>query len=96
MTTAITFSKFGDLKAGSYGDSAFLRPSYQATIHGVDSTLVINEDAKSADRLWLLAGKCNSKGTILNRVIEWSFDYGFLFSTTSDAPRYDRLTSGCE
>ena len=90
MTTA-TFSKFGDLKAGTYGDSTFLRPSYQATIHGIDST-VINKD----DKLQIGSGywQVNTIQKILFKPNDrWSFDYGFLFSTTSDAPRYDRLTS---
>ncbi|MDG1776348.1 MAG: TonB-dependent receptor [Crocinitomicaceae bacterium] len=88
--TAITFSKFGDLKTGSYGNSAFLRPSYQETINGVDSTLV-NEDSN------LQIGSGYWQANAIQKVYfkpskEWSFDYGFLFSTTSDAPRYDRLT----
>lgn len=88
--TAGTFSRFGDLTAGTYGNNAFLRPSYQETVNGTDSTLTNSDDRNQigsgfwqANAIQKIKFKPNDK---------WSFDYGFIFSTTSDAPRYDRLT----
>lgn len=88
--TAATFSRFGDLKAGTYGNDAFLRPTFQETINGIDTTL-INSD----DRVQVGSGywQANAIQKILFKPNDkWSFDYGFIFSTSSDAPRYDRLT----
>ena len=88
--TAGTFSRFEDLTSGTYGNHAFLRPTYQQSFNGIDST-VTNSNTKrqvgsgywQANAIQKILFKPNDK---------WFFDYGFIFSTTSDAPRYDRLT----
>ncbi|MGB0915168.1 MAG: TonB-dependent receptor [Crocinitomicaceae bacterium] len=88
--TAATFSRYGDLTAGTYGSEAFLRPTYQTTINGIDSTVVnSNERKQVGSGFW----QANAIQKILFKPSDkWTFDYGFIYSTTSDAPRYDRLT----
>lgn len=87
--TAFTFSDFDDLKAGKNGNSHFLRPIYQKSINGAD-TVVINDDPQK--QIYSGYNQTNLLQKILykpNSKIE--FDYGFYYSETSDAPRYDRL-----
>lgn len=87
--TSITYSDFEDLKAGKHGNKHFLRPIYQKTINGRDTTLI---NANARTQLYSAYSQFN----ILQRVKyrpnnKVSFDYGFYYSELSDAPRYDRL-----
>lgn len=87
--TSLTFSRYGDLRAGSNGNSDFLRPTYQERINGVDSTLV-NDDPS----LQIHSGfsQINAIQKIKYQASKnWVIDYSFIYSETSDAPRYDRL-----
>lgn len=87
--TSLTFSRYGDLRAGTNGNSAFLRPSYQQRINGVDSTL-LNDDPS----LQLNSGfaQMNAIQKIKFQASkDWLLDYSFIYSATTDAPRYDRL-----
>lgn len=87
--TSLTFSRYGDLRAGTNGNGAFLRPTYQEQINGVDSTL-INTDPSL---------QINSGFSQMNAIQKikfqasrnWMLDYSFIYSATTDAPRYDRL-----
>ncbi len=87
--TSMTFSRYGDLRAGRNGYAAFLRPTFQQRIDGVDSTLV-NTDPS------LQIGSGFSQMNIMQKVKyqaskNWVLDYSFIYSATTDAPRYDRL-----
>lgn len=88
--TSATYSYFDDLKTGTYGNDYFLRPTYQTTIDGKDTT-VANPNPKNQ------VESGYEQLNFLQRIrfqpnVNWNFDYGFSFSTTSNAPRYDRLT----
>lgn len=88
--TAASFSRFGDLMAGEFGDSAFLRPTFQQRFNGVDSTV----SNAGNERLQVHSGygQLNALQKIRFRPSEnWEFDLSVNYSTTSDAPRYDRL-----
>lgn len=87
--TSVTFSDYGDLKAGKHGNSYFLRPVYQKTINGRDTTVINSDPQKQVYSAY------NQKN-ILQRIKfvpnkNTSLDYGFYYSETSNAPRYDRL-----
>ena len=87
--TSLTFSRYGDLRTGVHGDSTFLRPNYQQRIDGVDSTLVNNDPT-----LQIGSGfaQMNAIQKIKFQASEnWLLDYSFIYSATTDAPRYDRL-----
>lgn len=88
--TAATYSRYGDLKTGEFGNSYFLRPTHQTQIDGVDTTLI------NADPQVQVASGFNQMNVIQKIRFQpsenWNFDYVFNYSTTSDAPRYDRLT----
>lgn len=87
--TSLTYSIFGDLKTGNNGNQSFLRPSYQETVNGVDTTL-LNTDPNiqrnsGYDQL-NLTQKLLFKMSDATRI-----EYAFSYATTSDAPRFDRL-----
>lgn len=89
FVTSISYSEFGDLRAGSKGNSYYLRPSYVEIINGIDS-MIVNKDSA------LQVGTGYSQYNVMQKVRfkpnkKWDFDYGFQYSATSDAPRYDRL-----
>jgi len=89
FVTSATWSDFDDLKAGSNGNSYFLRPVYQKTENGQDIT-VENEDPQkqvySGYSQYSLLQKIAFKPSAGS-----DLDYTFYYSGTSDAPRYDRL-----
>lgn len=92
FVTDLTYSDFGDLRIGKNGgDSAFLRSTYQQTSGGQDSIfvnsdpyLLVNSGYQQTNVLQKIRFKAND-----NLDLEYSFNY----SITSNAPRYDRLTT---
>jgi len=89
FVTSFTSSNYKDLRTGSNGNSYYLRPSYVETIDGKD-TMIVNNDST----LQVASGysQINFMQKIRFKPNEsWDIDYGFHYSATSDAPRYDRL-----
>jgi hemoglobin/transferrin/lactoferrin receptor protein len=89
FTTAATYSDYDDLRTGSHGNSYFLRPFYQERVNGKD-TILRNTDPS----LQVRSGY--SQLNLMQKISyqpakNWNLEYGFLYSTTSNAPRYDRL-----
>lgn len=85
-TTAVSYSQFGDLMAGSRGDSAFLRPTYQEG----DQTLINPNPRKQIHSGYDQFNVLQKFAFRPKKGVEWG--YGFLYSTNfSNAPRYDRL-----
>lgn len=87
--TSVSYSDYDDLRAGKAGNSYFLRPSYVETINGKDS-MMTNPDPS------LLVGTAFSQINLMQKFRfqpskKWDVSYGFYYSTTSNAPRYDRL-----
>ncbi|WKN42683.1 TonB-dependent receptor plug domain-containing protein [Tunicatimonas pelagia] len=96
--TNFTYSSFGDLRAGNGRPASFpdfgKRPQYVVQRNGQD-TLVQNTDVNrqvpSGYRQWNMMQKFRY------RLTDYAdLTYGFLFSTTSDIPRYDRLIEESE
>jgi len=88
--TSVSYTDFGDLKMGKHGPDDYLRPEYVATINGVD-TVVENDDS----RIQTPTGynQINAMQKIRFMPSEnWNFNLGLFYTTTSDYPRYDRLT----
>ncbi len=92
--TSFTYSDFGDLRTGSvqnpfYGGFGF-RPTYADRINGVD-TVIVNPDST------LQVGSAYSQADFMQKLSFKQSDYvlhklNFQLSTSSDVPRYDRLT----
>ncbi|PKV63154.1 TonB-dependent receptor plug domain-containing protein [Pontibacter ramchanderi] len=88
--TSATFSDFGDLRMGAHGPDDYLRKEYVRSHNGQDEVLT-NTDP----RLQVRTGyeQLNLMQKIRYRPGEnWDLQYGFHYATTSDVPRYDRLT----
>lgn len=88
--TSVTLSQFGDLKMGENGPSLYQRPDYIVSKFGKD-TIYQNDNPNTQ----IQSGY--SQHNILQKITykpneNIQFDYGFHYSTTSDIPRYDRLS----
>jgi len=88
--TSISLTDFDDLRMGSYPDKNYQQPEYVTTIHNVD-TVVSN----AHPNVQKYSGY--SQMNLLQKV-KYKFNnyndltLGLYYSTTSDVPRYDRLT----
>lgn len=87
--TAASFSEYSDLRAGSNGNSFYLRPTYQQNLFGKDTTMVnpnpsvqVNSGYSQWNVIQKIAFRPNEN---------WLFDYSLNYSETSNAFRYDRL-----
>ena len=88
--TSATLSDYDDLRAGSHGNAFFLRPTYQGIINNRDTTL-LNPDPQIQKRSGY--GQMNLMQKISFKATpNLTLDYGFHYSATTNAPRYDRLT----
>ncbi len=88
--TSISLTDFDDLRMGSHPDKNYQRPEYVTTINGVD-TAVANTHAN----VQKFSGY--SQLSFLQKIKHNFNNYsaltlGIYYSTTSDVPRYDRLT----
>lgn len=89
FTSSFTYSDYDDLTAGSNGNKYFLRPVYQETVNGVDTQLVNSNPQKLIHSGF---SQLNAMQKIRYKPNKnWDVDYSFIYSSTSDAPRYDRL-----
>lgn len=89
LLTSFTYGDYDDLTAGSNGNNYYLRPTYQTTINGVDST-VRNSDPRK--QIHSGFSQMNFMQKILLKTDSVArLEYSFHYAATSDAPRYDRL-----
>ncbi|WP_298542190.1 TonB-dependent receptor [uncultured Aquimarina sp.] len=87
--TSVSYTDFDDLKMGSHGPDDYLRNEYIETIDGVD-TVIENDDPETQvftgyDQINFL----QKVHFIPNE--RWDINAGFIYTKTSDYPRYDRL-----
>ncbi len=88
--TQIGWSDFGDLTMGSNGPKDYLRPSYQQTGPSGKDTIVKNPNSKNQIHSGFWQRFIKQKFSyLLNEKTDLA--YQFLYSTTSNIPRYDRL-----
>ena len=92
--TSVTYSDFGDLRTGGTGNPAFggfgYRPVYADRINDQD-TVIVNGDST------IQVGTAYSQLDVMQKFIfrqneRVSHQLNFQYSTSSDIPRYDRLT----
>lgn len=87
--SSITWSKFSDLKMGSQGPDEYLRNDFVITESGMD---MMEENPNPKNQVF-----SGYEQLSLMQKFGYKFseritaDYSFLYSTTSDIPRYDRL-----
>ena len=88
--TSFTVSKFGDLKMGVNGPEEYLRPDYVNVTTGIKDEMMANGNTQSQ----VFSGY--KSGTLMQKFAfkaseRLQFNYSFIYSTTSNIPRYDRL-----
>jgi hemoglobin/transferrin/lactoferrin receptor protein len=92
--TSLTYSKFGDLRQGAirnpFYDDFGSRPWYAARINGMDAS-VVNPDPN------VQLGSGYTQYDLLQKIVyqqsdKISHSINLQYSTSSDIPRYDRLT----
>ena len=87
--TSISYADYEDLRAGSMGNRYFLRPSYQRTINGKDSTFTNTDSSLQVNSAF---SQLNLMQKIhFNPNKKWQIEYDAHYSTSSNSPRYDRL-----
>lgn len=90
FASSITVNNFGNLRMGSHGPEAYLRPDYVVRRNGTDR-IVQNPNPK--EQVPTGYTQINLLQKIRYRPSEqWDFDLGLIYSGTSDFDRYDALT----
>lgn len=90
MVSSITHSSFGDVRMGTKGPNEYLRKFY---VQRQDSVDVVKENPDP-----LVQNSTGYEQTSFMQKIRfkpnknWDFNYNFMYSTTSQYARYDRLT----
>lgn len=87
--TNVSYTSFDDLRMGSHGPEAYLRPEYVVRQNGED-VIITNpnpqlQNPTGYNQINLMQKVRYEPSDNLN------FDLGLYFTTTSDYPRYDRL-----
>ena len=88
-STNINYSRFGDLKMGSFGPEEYLRPEYVSTIDGRDVILKNDKPQQQLFNGFQLFGLIQKLGFKLSEY--FSAEASVYYSTTGNIPRYDRL-----
>ncbi|HOI32230.1 MAG: TonB-dependent receptor [Bacteroidales bacterium] len=87
--TSFTFNRFGDLRMGSDGPDFYLRKDYVKRINGTD-VVFQNEDQQLQVPSGFEMGHFMQKISYLPND-HWNFEYGLIYSNTTNYSRYDRL-----
>jgi len=87
--TSFTFNRFGDLRMGSDGLDFYLRKEYVKQIYGSD-VVFQNEDQQLQVPSGFEMGHFMQKLSFQPND-NWNFEYGLIYSNTTNYSRYDRL-----
>ena len=87
--TSASYSDYNDQRLGANGPDDYLRNSFVERINGID-TVITNEDPL------VQVGSGFSSYSLMQKVrfvpnAQWDFNLNFIYATTSDYDRYDRL-----
>lgn len=88
MVSSATYSRFGDLKMGTYGPDEYLRPFYVVRQDSVD-VVVTNDDPRVQRPSGYTQMNVMQKFRY-SPTDKWDIEYGFHWSETSSYSRYDR------
>ena len=87
--TSFTFNRFGDLRMGSRGSDFYLRKEYVKRINDID-VVFQNEDQQLQVPSGFEMGHFMQKLSF-QPTERWFFEYGLIYSNTTNYSRYDRL-----
>ena len=89
LQTNISYTDFDDLVMGSHGPEEYLRSSFVRRIDGMDTVIINDNPEKQIDTgydQWNFMQKVRYRHND-----KWDFTANFIYTATSDYPRYDRL-----
>ena len=87
--TSFSYSNFSDLKMGTNGPEAYLRSDFVSTDNGVDRMDVNLQPETQVGSGYNSLSLLQKFGFKISERVK--LDYSFIYSNTSDIPRYDRL-----
>jgi len=88
MVSSATYTRFGDLKMGTYGPDEYLRPFYVQRQDSVDVVVTNNDPRVQAPSGYTQMNVMQKFRYTPND--KWDIQYGFHWSETSSYARYDR------
>ena len=88
MVSSASYSRFGDLKMGTYGPDEYLRPFYVQRQDSID--VVVTNDDPRVQRPTGYSQMNLMQKFRYSPNDKWDFQYGFHWSETSSFSRYDR------
>jgi len=87
--TSYTYSQFGNLRMGSHGPDEYLRNEFVRRTNHVDEVITNSDPLIQNPTSYLQSNLMQKVRFKPNQ--RWDFNYSFIYSTTSDYARYDRL-----
>ena len=88
--TSMSFSDFGDLTMGDTNEDAYLTPFYITQVNGQDISIPNNNPLEQKHTAF---NQLHAAQKILYKPNERvNLDFGLHYATTSNVPRYDRLS----
>jgi hemoglobin/transferrin/lactoferrin receptor protein len=89
--SSVSISDFGDLKMGSNGLDDYLSPHYSESINGQD--VMVSNTTPRVQKFTKFRQMHLAQKVLYKANDDLKFDLGLHYSTTSDYPRYDRLST---
>ena len=89
--SSVSVSDFGDLKMGAHGHDDYLSLHYVESVNGQD--VMVSNTTPRVQKFTNFRQMHLSQKVLYKANDDLKFDLGFHYSTTSDYPRYDRLST---
>ncbi|MDZ7693920.1 MAG: TonB-dependent receptor [Balneolaceae bacterium] len=93
-TTSLTYSDFDDMRMGTEGPPEYRRPEFVRRINGED--MVLDNERPNIQKPTGYSQLNMMQKFRYRPTDRWDLNLGVHYSTTSDLPRYDRLTERTE
>ena len=89
--SSVSVSDFGDLKMGAHGSDDYLSLHYAESVNGQD--IMVSNTSPRVQKFTKFRQMHLSQKVLFKANDDLKFDLGLHYSTTSDYPRYDRLST---
>ncbi|MDA9057408.1 TonB-dependent receptor [Flavobacteriaceae bacterium] len=89
--SSMSVSDFGDLKMGAHGSNDYLSYHYVESVNGQD--IMVSNTSPRVQKFTKFRQMHLSQKVLYKANNDLKFDLGLHYSTTSDYPRYDRLST---
>ena len=89
--SSVSVSDFGDLEMGAHGPDDYLSPYYAQHVNGQD--IMVSNSTSRVQKFTKFSQMHLAQKILYKANDDLNFDFGLHYSTTSDYPRYDRLST---